>query len=79
MSRTYEIKPRPAHLGGGWCLKMFEDGEEMGRGYYPLFRQDRPLGVDEDEDEVDPVTKDLSALAEAEADGESWIAGGDNQ
>ena len=81
MARSYEIKERPAHLGGGWCLKMFEDGEEMGRGYYPLFRQDRPLGVDEDEDEdeVDPVTKDLFALAEAEADGESWIAGGDNQ
>ena len=72
MSRTYEIKPR---LGGGWCLKMFEDGEEMGRGYYPLFRQDRPLGVDEDE--VDPVTKDLFAEAEAQADGESWIAGGE--
>ena len=77
MARSYEIKPRPAHLGGGWCLKMFEDGEEMGRGYYPLFRQDRPLGVDEDE--VDPVTKDLLAEAEAQADGESWIAGGDNQ
>ena len=75
MSRTYEIKPRPAHLGGGWCLKMFEDGEEMGRGVYPLFRQDRPLGVDEDE--VDPVTKDLLAEAEAQADGESWIAGGE--
>lgn len=77
MARSYEIKPRPAHLGGGWCLKMFEDGEEMGRGYYPLFRQDRPLGVDEDE--VDLVTKDLFAEAEAQADGESWIAGGDNQ
>ena len=75
MARSYEIKPRPAHLGGGWCLKMFEDGEEMGRGYYPLFRQDRPLGVDEDE--VDPVTKDLLAEAEAQADGESWIAGGE--
>ena len=75
MARSYEIKPRPAHLGGGWCLKMFEDGEEMGRGYYPLFRQDRPLGVDEDE--VDPVTKDLFAEAEAQADGESWIAGGE--
>ena len=51
---------------------MFEDGEEMGRGYYPLFRQDRPLGVDEDE--VDPVTKDLLAEAEAQADGESWVS-----
>ena len=74
MSRTYEIKPR---LGGGWVLTMFEDGEEMGRGVYPLFRQDRPLGVDEDEDEDDLVTKDLFALAEAEADGESWKEGGE--
>ena len=74
MSRSYEIKPR---LGGGWVLTMFEDGEEMGRGYYPLFRQDRPLGVDEDEDEDDLVTKDLLALAEAEADGESWKEGGE--
>ena len=68
MSRSYEIKPR---LGGGWVLTMFEDGEEMGRGYYPLFRQDRPLGVDE----VEPVTKAL--FAEAQADGESWKAGGE--
>ena len=75
MARSYEIKERPSNLGGGWILTMFEDGEEMGRGVYPLFRQDRPLGVDEDE--VDPVTKDLSALAEAEADGESWKAGGE--
>ena len=33
MSRSYEIKPR---LGGGFVLTMFDDGEEMGRGYYPL-------------------------------------------
>ena len=74
MTRSYEIKERPANLGGGWVLIMFLDGEEMGRGYYPLFLHDRPLGVDEDEDEDDLVTKDLFALAEAEADGESWVS-----
>ncbi len=68
MTRTYEIKPCPARLGGGFVLTMFEDEEEMGRGYYPLFRQDRPLGVDE----VEPVTKAL--FAEAQADGESWVS-----
>ena len=26
MSRSYEIKERPANLGGGWVLTMFEDG-----------------------------------------------------
>ena len=31
MSRSYEIKECPAHLGGGWVLTMFEeDEEEMG-------------------------------------------------
>ena len=68
MSRSYEIKPR---LGGGFVLTMFEDGEEMGRGYYPLPRLARPLVADE----VDLVTKGL--FAEAQADGESWKAGGE--
>ena len=36
MARSYEITERPANLGGGWVLTMFENGEEMGRGYYPL-------------------------------------------
>ena len=65
MSRSYEIKPR---LGGGFVLTMFEDGEEMGRGYYPLPRLARPLVADE----VEPVTKAL--FAEAQADGESWVS-----
>ena len=65
MSRTYEIKPR---LGGGFVLTMLEDGEEMGRGYYPLPRLASPLVVDE----VRLVTKAL--FDEAQADGESWVS-----
>ena len=68
MSRSYEIKPRPTRFGGGWVLTMFEDEEEMGRGYYPLPRLARPLVADE----VDLVTKGL--FAEAQADGESWVS-----
>ena len=69
MSRSYEIKERPAHLGGGWCLKMFEDGEEMGRGVYPL----PELGEPYDDDELKFT---LDALhAEAQAEGESWQSG----
>ena len=68
MSRSYEIKERPANLGGGWVLTMFEDGEEMGRGYYPLPRLASPLVVDE----VHLVTKAL--FDEAQADGESWVS-----
>ena len=65
MSRSYEIKPR---LGGGFVLTMFEDGEEMGRGHYPLPRLACPLVVDE----VRLVTKAL--FDEAQADGESWVS-----
>jgi len=65
MSRSYEIKERPANLGGGWVLIMFLDGEEMGRGYYPLFLHDRSLGIES-------VTKAL--FAEAQADGDSWVS-----
>ena len=68
MSRSYEIKPRPTRFGGGWVLTMFEDGEEMGRGYYPLPRLASPLVVDE----VRLVTKAL--FDEAQADGESWVS-----
>ena len=68
MSRSYEIKSCPTHLGGGWVLTMFEDEEEMGRGYYPLPPLSSPLVVDE----VHLVTKAL--FDEAQADGESWVS-----
>ena len=35
MTRTYEINPRPPALGGGWSLRLLEDGEEAGGGYFP--------------------------------------------
>lgn len=35
MTRTYQIEPRPTELGGGWSLKLSENGEEMGGGVFP--------------------------------------------
>ena len=32
----YEITPRPVELGGGWHLRLFEDGVEAGGGVFPL-------------------------------------------
>ena len=32
---SYEINPRPTELGGGWRLRLFEDGEEVGGGVFP--------------------------------------------
>jgi hypothetical protein len=36
MKYSYEINPRPAELGGGWRLRLIEDGEEVGGGVFPL-------------------------------------------
>lgn len=36
MHYTYEITPRPADLGGGWRLRLMEDGEEVGGGVFPI-------------------------------------------
>lgn len=36
MTRTYEVSARPAHLGGGWNLALFDDGERAGGGVFPL-------------------------------------------
>ena len=31
----YEIEPRRPELGGGWRLRVIEDGEEVGGGVFP--------------------------------------------
>lgn len=31
----HQIDPRPADLGGGWRLRLLEDGEEVGWGVFP--------------------------------------------
>ena len=70
MARSYEIKPRPTRFGGGWILTMLEDGEEMGRGVYPLPDLPEPFT---DDDEYQFVMDALHA--EAQAEGESWQSG----
>lgn len=32
MQFSYEITPRPNDLGGGWRLRLLQDGVEMGAG-----------------------------------------------
>jgi hypothetical protein len=45
MQRTYEILPRPEHLGGGWKLTLIEDGEEAGGGVFPVPEDDPQAGI----------------------------------
>lgn len=35
MKYTYTIEPRAAELGGGWRLRLIEDGQEVGGGVFP--------------------------------------------
>ncbi len=32
---TYAIDPRPPDLGGGWRLRLLQDGAEVGGGVFP--------------------------------------------
>lgn len=51
--RTYEIQPRPEGLGGGWSLKLFEGGEEMGGGVFPPIESDDPTFDQAYQDAID--------------------------
>lgn len=55
---VFTITPRAEHVGGGWRLQLFEDGQEVSGGVYPV---------------TDEMTRD-DAHAEAMADGEAWIS-----
>lgn len=46
MSYSYEIKPRPAELGGGWKLTLLQDGQEAGGGVFPVLEDDPQAGMD---------------------------------
>ena len=59
MIRSYQIDPRPAELGGGWRLRLLEEGEEVGGGVFPA--------KDESEEAAD------AAYAEALEEAESWL------
>ena len=45
MRYSYEIKPRPAELGGGWRLCLLEDGEEVGGGVFLVEPADPHQGM----------------------------------
>ena len=38
--RSFEITSRPADLGGGWRLRLLEDGQEAGGGVFPIADSD---------------------------------------
>lgn len=55
----YKIEARPATLGGGWRLRLFEDGEEAGGGVIPA---------------ADDEGSKIVAFADAQREGDTWLA-----
>jgi hypothetical protein len=45
MVYSYEIASRPAELGGGWRLRLLQDGEEVGGGVFPTEQNDPHQGM----------------------------------
>lgn len=62
-SYSYEINPRPVELGGGWRLRLLEDGVEVGGGVFP------PVTADF-EDEKDALQ---AAFDDAESEAYAWL------
>ena len=46
MGYSYEIKPRPDELGGGWKVTLLQDGQEVGGGVCPVPEEDSQAGMD---------------------------------
>lgn len=59
----YEIEPRPAELGGGWQLRLFEGTKEVGGGVFP------PAHYGPDSDAAAQL-----AYADAWTIGKNWLA-----
>jgi hypothetical protein len=62
MKFSYEITPRPDNLGGGWRLRLLEDGVEVGGGVFPP-----------EEGIKDAIAALQSAFADAEAEAYAWL------
>ena len=62
MQYSYEITPRPIELGGGWRLRLLEDGGEVGGGVFPP-------------DDASETPKDAlqAAFDDAESEAYAWL------
>lgn len=63
MQYSYDITPRPAELGGGWRLRLLEDGVEVGGGVFPPVEN----GSQNPKDVIQV------AFADAEAEAYVWL------
>ena len=62
MEFSYEITLRPDALGGGWQLRLLENGEETGGGVFPPVE-----GIEDAKEALQ------AAFEDAEAEAYTWL------
>ncbi len=72
MKYSYEILPRSVELGGGWRLRMLEDGEEVGGGVFPIVLDDPQAGVNWWNDCTEPERGHWLTVAKSAVPADAW-------
>jgi len=68
----YVIEPRPADLGGGWRLRLLENGEEVGGWVFPLSPYLSAFPATDETNEREKAEK--AAYEDALAEASAWLA-----
>lgn len=71
---SYEINPRPTELGGGWRLRLLEDGEEVGGGVFPVEDENPQQGVDWWNRLQEQERANWLAVAVSAVPADAWVA-----
>ena len=74
MKYSYEVIPRPVELGGGWRLRMLENGEEVGGGVFPIVLDDPQAGVTWWNNCSEPERGHGLAVAKSAVPADAWAA-----
>ena len=74
MKYSYEVIPRLVELGGGWRLRMLENGEEVGGGVFPIVLDDPQVGVTWWNDCSEPERGHWLAVAKSAVPADAWAA-----
>jgi hypothetical protein len=74
MKYSYEISWRSIELGGGWRLRMLEDGEEVGGDIFSVALDDPQAGVAWWNGCTEPERAHWLAMAKSAVPAEAWAA-----
>ena len=74
MKYSYKVIPHPVKPGGGWRLRMLENGEEVGGGVFPIVLDDPQAGVIWWNDCSEPERGHWLVVAKSAVLADAWAA-----